>query len=64
MADGTTIKQDHNSPEEVAYKLFQDVLNVEKRALYAHGDNPADRKLILDTYAECLLAVKSPHDRQ
>ena len=49
------------SPEEVAYKLLYVV---------AWGENinlddwaKADRKWILDTYAECLMAVRNPAAR-
>jgi hypothetical protein len=56
-----------SSPESTAYRLLIMVADLENKTL--HG-NPAkertnaDRKWILDTYAECLQAVKTPHDRK
>ena len=49
------------SPEEVAYKLLYVVAWGEDKDLDAWGK--ADRKWILDTYAECLLTVKKPEAR-
>ncbi|HWY63432.1 MAG TPA: hypothetical protein VNW15_16140 [Rhizomicrobium sp.] len=49
------------SPEEVAYKLLYVVAWGEDKDLDGWGK--ADRKWILDTYAECLLAVRNPADR-
>ena len=46
------------SPEEVAYKLLYLVAWSENKDLDAWGK--ADRKWILDTYAECLLTVRNP----
>ena len=51
-----------NSPEQVALKLVEVVANLESRELYASGKNPADRRWILDTYAECLAAVRGYRD--
>lgn len=66
MADkGSVVHIGENSPEEVAHKLLHTIAKVENKALYASKDSPvADRKWILDTYAECILAVKCPYDRQ
>jgi hypothetical protein len=64
MADAPPVVHiGENSPEQIAYRLMHDVANVEKRQLYSHGDQPADRKWILDTFAECLNAVKRPGRR-
>ena len=49
------------SPEEVAYKLMYVVAWSENIDLDAWGK--ADRKWILDTYAECLLTVRNPASR-
>ena len=49
------------SPEEVAFKLLYAVAWGENIDL--DGWAKADRKWILDTYAECLLAVKNPAAR-
>jgi len=51
-----------NSPEQVALKLVHEISNIEGRELYAHGKKPADRKWLLDTYAECLIAVRGFRD--
>ena len=58
-----------NSPEEVAYKLLAHIAHAEGFYLASAPGKvtPASRKFILDTYAECLLAVKGhrvlPSDR-
>jgi hypothetical protein len=44
-----------NSPEQIAYKLLETIASNEKKTL--HGTATADRKWLLDTYAECLAAV-------
>jgi hypothetical protein len=49
-----------NSAEYVAYRLMIDIARVEKKALGASAScQIADRRWILDTYAECLRAVRS-----
>jgi len=62
MSDSPVVHIGENSPEEVAFKLFQEVVSVEIHK----GDqtNKVSRKWILDTYAECLLAVRNPSGRQ
>lgn len=49
-----------NSPEEVAFKLLRQVAAIEKTSMYGGpgGSEPKNRKWLLDTYAECLEAVK------
>jgi len=49
------------SPEDVALKLLYVVSWGENIDLEAWGK--ADRKWILDTYAECLLTVRDPASR-
>ena len=50
-----------NSPEYVAYRLMLDIAKVEKKALTPSAScQIADRKWVLDTYAECLRIVRSP----
>jgi hypothetical protein len=49
------------SPEEIAFKLLYAVSWGENLDLEAWGK--ADRKWILDTYAECLLTVRDPGGR-
>ena len=53
MADNTI--QMGKSPEEVAHMLLRAVALAEKIAIDTYG--AANRKWILDTYAECLTAV-------
>ena len=60
MAETVAI-QGSPSPEEVAYKLLYLVAWGENRDLEGWGK--ADRKWLLDTYAECLLAVRNPAAR-
>jgi len=48
--------------EIVAYKLLQHVASVERRSFFhnpGEGSAMADRRWILDTYAECLSVVKN-----
>lgn len=51
-----------NSPEQVAYKLMGHIADVERKSIHQSqptgGWTAADRKWILDTYAECLQAAK------
>jgi hypothetical protein len=54
MAGEPVVNIGENSPEGVAYKLFQTIYLLEK---------PKGRKEILDTFAECLLAVHHPERR-
>jgi hypothetical protein len=51
MADAPVVHIGENSPEQVAYKLYRDIRLEEKKS-------NADRKYVLDTYAECLEAVR------
>jgi hypothetical protein len=51
-----------HSSEQVAYMLLERIASCEGKALAGHGDK-ADRKWILDTYAECLIAVRRPDAR-
>lgn len=50
-----------NSPEQVAFKLYREIAAAE---LYGSQPKNPDRKWILDTYAECLLAVRMPANRK
>jgi hypothetical protein len=63
MAETIVLRIGDNSPEHVAYKLLIDVARIEKKA-DSHGikvgaNEGADRKWLLDTYAECLAAAKN-----
>jgi hypothetical protein len=62
MADAPTVQLGENSPEQVAFKLLTIIAASEKKAINTGGAT-ADRKWLLDTYAECLLAVKNPSGR-
>jgi hypothetical protein len=50
-----------NSPEEVALKLLYEIAEAEGMQMrHAGGSKKPDRQWILDTYAECIMAVKAP----
>jgi hypothetical protein len=50
--------------EEIAFRLMLEVAYVEsKNTRGVQGSTVPDRKWLLDTYAECLLAVKMPARR-
>lgn len=59
MADQGVVHIGENSPEYVALRLFELIRTAENR-----GDNNSDRAYILNTYEECLLAIKNPHTRK
>lgn len=66
MADHNVAHVADNSPEEVAYKLFKHIVDAENRVLHHkadYGEITADRKWILDTYAEALRTVQNPGHR-
>lgn len=61
MADAPVVHIGENSPEKIALKLMEVVAKIEGKLLYSSSDHPdrvADRKYVLDTYAECLAAVR------
>jgi hypothetical protein len=61
MADAPVVYIGENSPERVAYLLFSMIANVEKRTDSRDSDGDwktMDRKWILDTYTECIKAVR------
>jgi hypothetical protein len=69
MADSASVIHiGENSPEHVAYKLMERIAAIERKSLHntenlRAGASAADRKWILDTYAECLKAAKDPYSR-
>lgn len=71
MADtNTTVHIGENSPEQVAYKLLETIANIERVSLTGWsqenleaGWRPGTREWLLDAYAECLKAVRSPSGR-
>jgi hypothetical protein len=64
MADETIVHLGDNSPEQVAYKLMREVAAVERITIGGGDLQPqwtrAGRAWILNTYQECLYAVKNP----
>jgi hypothetical protein len=63
MADKPVVHIGENSPEEIAYRLFGHITVCEQKNVTTTAANNPDRKWILDTYAECLRAVRSPRAR-
>ncbi len=61
MADAPVVHIGENSPEQVAFKLLGIIAMNEKKPLTSTAG--ADRKWLLDTYAECLQTVKNPGGR-
>jgi hypothetical protein len=56
-----------STPESVAYRLMVLVADLENKTLHGNPSRErtiADRQWILQTYADCLLAVKSPETRK
>jgi hypothetical protein len=56
-----------STPESVAYRLLVLVADLENKTLHGSPSKDrtiADRKWILDTFAECLAAIKTPQDRK
>ena len=48
----------HATPEAVALALVNAIKRMEKKRFVNQDDPRADRKWLLDTYAECLALVK------
>lgn len=64
MTEQAFVHMVENSPEHVAYQLMKDILDVEGNVFAAGHQNSVDRKQILDTFAECLMAVRNPSGRK
>ncbi|HXS50846.1 MAG TPA: hypothetical protein VN713_12085 [Sphingomicrobium sp.] len=60
MAD-SVVHIGENSPEQVAYKLLNNIAQAEKKTLVG-ADANVTREWILRTYAQCLRTVNSPHN--
>jgi hypothetical protein len=60
MADAPVVHIGENSPQHIAYQLFQHIVAVEGKSLASGRPGTANRKWILDTYAECLRTVYDP----
>lgn len=61
MADASVVHIGENSPEKVALDLVQHIARMEGKILYQNRDSreqTADRKWLLDTYAECIDTVR------
>ena len=66
MADDPVIHLAENAPEHLAYLLLRTIASNVGKTLVSSGTSgaaSADRKWLLDTYAECLIAVKNPEKR-
>jgi hypothetical protein len=68
MADAAPVVHNgENSPQQIAYKLLLLIAAKEGRLLdepSGGGQATADRKWLLDTYAECLRTVQNPSRRK
>ena len=56
-----------STPESIAYRLMVLVADLENRTLHGNPSKErtvADRQWILDTFADCLRAVKVPESRK
>ena len=63
MADAA-VHIGENSPEYVAYLLLKEVTRAEGKKIGGLSTDPGvTRQYLLDTYAECLEAVRRPHNR-
>lgn len=62
MSDSLQFGIGEGTPEAVAYRLMLDVMRVENRTMssgaLAGAHTPADRHYLLNTYHECLMAVR------
>jgi hypothetical protein len=62
MSDPSILHFGEGSPEMIAYKLLLDVMKVENRTIASNSTagpfTPADRHYLLNTYHECLMAVR------
>ena len=60
MADNNAVHIGENSPEQVAFKLMQQIANVEGKEFYVLNGKQVDREWILRTYMQCLRASRNP----
>jgi hypothetical protein len=61
----TMAEAQDNSPEYIAYRLMRDIAETEGKYFRPSEREPQKaitRKWILETYAECLMVVKDPHN--
>jgi hypothetical protein len=64
--DASNVHIGENSPEQIAYKLLQIIASIEEKSLVSSmaSKATANRKWLLDSYAECLRTVRSPAGRK
>jgi hypothetical protein len=64
MADKDDVHIGENSPEKVALVLLGAIAAAEKKFLWkiSPSGSAPEKKWILDTYKECLMAVKYPSE--
>jgi len=64
MSDATVTPG--RSEADIALTLLQIIADAEKKVLHTAGTKTtnADRKWILDTYAECLRTIRNPSGRE
>lgn len=56
-----------STPESIAYRLLVLIADLESKTLHGNPSKErtnADRQWILDTYADCLRAVRTPETRK
>lgn len=61
MADQAVVHIGENSPEQVAFRLMHEIALMEGKVLHRNPgerSETATRKWVLDTYSECLSAVR------
>jgi hypothetical protein len=61
MAGEPVVHIGENSPEQIAYKLMMHISKIEGVAMHSSpssGWRAGDRKWLLDTFKECIDAVK------
>ena len=66
MADQPVVHIGENSPEHVAYQLMLQISFVEGKVLHGKPGGKketASRQWILDTFSECMIAVRAPGRR-
>ena len=65
MADKPAVQIGENTAEYIAYRLMHEIMAAEKMSLVGGGDTKrVDRRYLLDSFAECMLAVSNPAGRR
>ena len=60
MNDNTQAHYGGQSPEQVAYKLFERIARAEGKLFHGSAAPNYDREWVLRTYAECLYTIQNP----